>query len=155
MLQFSRSILNFEKISKTSILNFERNRSQCAVTNIDDIYSDQKACEDLKPYSMIPGPKPIPILGNTWRLMPFIGQYEISDTAKLSKLFYEKYGKIVKLSGLLGRADLLFVYDPDEIKKIYRDEGPTPYRPAMPCLVKYKSEVRGDFFGKLPGVVGV
>lgn len=37
----------------------------------------------------------------------------------------------------------------------YRNEGTTPFRPSMPCLVRYKSIVRNDFFGDLPGVVGV
>lgn len=37
----------------------------------------------------------------------------------------------------------------------YRNEGPTPFRPSMPSLVKYKSVVRKDFFGDLGGVVGV
>nr|ARN17939.1 cytochrome P450-16 [Cephus cinctus] len=106
-------------------------------------------------YDLVPGPKPIPILGNTWRLLPVIGQYQISDVAKISQMFYDEYGKIVRLTGLIGRPDLLFVYDADEIEKIYRQEGPTPFRPSMPCLVHYKSEVRKDFFGKLPGVVGV
>lgn len=108
-----------------------------------------------KPYSEVPGPKPLPILGNTWRLLPVIGQYQISDIAKISFLLHEMYGRIVKLGGLIGRPDLLFVYDADEIEKVYRHEGPTPYRPSMPCLVKYKSEIRADFFGSLPGVVGV
>lgn len=108
-----------------------------------------------KPYSEVPGPKPIPILGNTWRMVPIIGQYDISEFAKVTKLFLDKYGRIVRLSGLIGRPDLLFVYDADEIERMYRREGPTPFRPAMPCLVKYKSEVRKDFFGDLPGVVGV
>ncbi|XP_044254761.1 probable cytochrome P450 301a1, mitochondrial [Tribolium madens] len=110
---------------------------------------------DAKPYSEIPGPKPIPILGNTWRLLPIIGQYDVSDVAKLSELFYKEYGKIVKLSGLVGRPDLLFIYDANEIEKIYRQEGPTPFRPSMPCLVRYKSVVRKDFFGDVGGVVGV
>ncbi|XP_045479873.1 probable cytochrome P450 301a1, mitochondrial [Harmonia axyridis] len=110
---------------------------------------------NIKPYSEIPGPKPLPFLGNTWRLLPVIGQYDISDVGKLSKRFHEQYGKIVKLSGLVGRPDLLFVYDADEIQKVYSNEGPTPFRPSMPCLVKYKSEVRKEFFGDLAGVVGV
>jgi hypothetical protein len=88
-------------------------------------------------------------------LLPLIGQYQISDVGKISQLFYEEYGKIVRLSGLIGRPDLLFVYDANEIEKVYRQEGPTPFRPAMPCLVHYKSIVRKDFFGELPGVVGV
>ncbi|KAK2580062.1 hypothetical protein KPH14_012346 [Odynerus spinipes] len=110
---------------------------------------------NVKPYHEIPGPKPIPILGNTWRMLPVIGQYEISDTAKISQQFYDEYGKIVRLSGLIGRPDLLFLYDADEIEKIYRQEGPTPFRPSMPCLVHYKSVVRKDFFEDIGGVVGV
>lgn len=108
-----------------------------------------------KSYEEIPGPRPIPILGNTWRLFPVIGQYTISDVAKISELFYEQYGKIVRLTGLIGRPDLLFVYDAHEIEKVYRQEGPTPFRPSMPCLVYYKSIQRKDFFGNLGGVVGV
>jgi len=109
----------------------------------------------VRPYDEIPGLQPIPILGNTWRFLPLIGQYQISDVGKISQMFYDEYGKIVRLSGLIGRPDLLFVYDADEIEKVYRQEGPTPFRPAMPCLVHYKSVVRKDFFGELPGVVGV
>lgn len=120
------------------------------VTTIDSL-----AIREAKPYSEVPGPKPLPILGNTWRLLPVIGQYTISDVARLSEIFHQEYGKIVKLSGLIGRPDLLFVYDADEIEKVYRQEGPTPFRPSMPCLVKYKSVVRRDFFEDIGGVVGV
>uniref|UniRef100_A0A182Y367 Uncharacterized protein n=1 Tax=Anopheles stephensi TaxID=30069 RepID=A0A182Y367_ANOST len=111
--------------------------------------------EDARPYSEVPGPKPLPILGNTWRVFPIIGQYKISDVAMISFLLHRDYGRIVRLGGLIGRPDLLFVYDCDEIEKVYRNEGPTPFRPSMPSLVKYKSELRKDFFGDLPGVVGV
>ncbi|XP_058463856.1 probable cytochrome P450 301a1, mitochondrial [Malaya genurostris] len=111
--------------------------------------------ENARPYSEVPGPKPLPILGNTWRVFPIIGQYKISDVAMISFLLYEHFGRIVRLGGLIGRPDLLFVYDADEIEKVYRNEGPTPFRPSMPSLVKYKSELRKDFFGDLPGVVGV
>ncbi|XP_054740055.1 probable cytochrome P450 301a1, mitochondrial [Anastrepha obliqua] len=107
------------------------------------------------PYNEIPGPKPIPILGNTWRMMPIIGQYTISDVAKISSLLHERYGRIVRFSGLIGRPDLLFIYDADEIEKCYRNEGATPFRPSMPSLVKYKSEIRKEFFEDIGGVVGV
>ncbi|XP_053977773.1 probable cytochrome P450 301a1, mitochondrial isoform X1 [Hylaeus volcanicus] len=126
-----------------------------AVTSSRDCTANHETAIHARPYEEIPGPKPIPILGNTWRLFPLIGQYQISDTAKVSQMFYDEYGKIVRLTGLIGRPDLLFVYDADEIEKIYRQEGPTPFRPSMPCLVHYKSVVRKDFFGYLPGVVGV
>lgn len=129
----------------------KRQNSQIAPTAVlgEEIFAN------AKPYSEVPGPRPIPILGNTWRMIPYIGQYNISEFAKVTKRFLDEYGRIVRLGGLIGRPDLLFVYDADEIERMYRREGPTPFRPAMPCLVKYKSEVRKDFFGELPGVVGV
>lgn len=127
-------------------------RFRSTISTTEDIIFSK---EEIKPYSEVPGPKPLPILGNTGRLLPLIGQYDVSDVGKLSSLLYQQYGKIVKLSGLIGRPDLLFIYDCDEIEKVYRQEGPTPFRPSMPCLVKYKSEVRKEFFEESPGVVGV
>ncbi|CAH1986316.1 unnamed protein product [Acanthoscelides obtectus] len=119
------------------------------------LIQEDETVQHVKPYSEIPGPRAIPILGNTWRVMPIIGQYDISDTAKVSFELHREYGKIVKLSNLVGRPDLLFLYDADEIEKVYRQESVTPFRPSMPCLVKYKGDVRKDFFGTLGGVVGV
>lgn len=64
------------------------------------------------------------------------GQYQVSDLARVSGLLYKEYGDIVKLSNLVGRPDLVFVFDADETEKVYRQEGPTPFRPAMPCIVR-------------------
>lgn len=50
--------------------------------------------------------------------MPIIGQYTISDVAKISSLLHDRYGRIVRFSGLIGRPDLLFIYDADEIEKV-------------------------------------
>ena len=47
-----------------------------------------------KPYSAVPGPKPLPLIGNTWRLLPYIGQYQVSDLGKVSKILYDTYGKV-------------------------------------------------------------
>lgn len=40
-----------------------------------------QACEaDLaRPYSEVPGPRALPLLGNTWRLLPYIGKYHKSS----------------------------------------------------------------------------
>ncbi|XP_047121731.1 probable cytochrome P450 301a1, mitochondrial, partial [Schistocerca piceifrons] len=108
-----------------------------------------------RPYSEVPGPKPLPIIGNTWRVLPVVGQFSVADLARVSRDLHDQYGDVVRLAGLVGRPDLLFVYDADEIERVYRHEGSTPFRPSMPCLVHYKSVVRRDFFGDLPGVVGV
>ncbi|KAG7204438.1 hypothetical protein KM043_004875 [Ampulex compressa] len=140
---------------RTKRIECRRTCSSGAMSSTKVYVEPRATSSHVKDYEEIPGPRPVPVLGNTWRLFPVIGQYQISDTAKICRLFYEEYGKIVRLTGLIGRPDLLFVYDADEVEKVYRQEGPTPFRPSMPCLVHYKSVVRKDFFGDLPGVVGV
>lgn len=150
---------SMDKVSAVKSENVQvRKRSTTTIDEVESPSTCPYTAEEFqtsKPYSEVPGPKPLPILGNTWRLIPYIGQYQISDLGKVSQILYDEYGEIVKMGGLVGRPDLLFLYDADEIEKIYRREGPTPFRPSMPCLVEYKSIVRKDFFGELAGVVGV
>lgn len=55
--------------------------------------------------------------------MPVIGQYKISEVADISFKLYRDYGKIVRLSGLIGRPDLLFVFDLDETEKVSKQGG--------------------------------
>lgn len=39
-----------------------------------------------------------------------------------------EYGKIAKVGGLVGHPDLLFVFDGDEIRKIFKKEELLPHR---------------------------
>ncbi|XP_066591364.1 probable cytochrome P450 49a1 [Prorops nasuta] len=59
------------------------------------------------------------------------------------------------MSGLLGRPDMVFVYDADEIEKIFRQEEKMPFRPSMPSLNYYKHVLRKDFFEDCAGVIAV
>lgn len=68
---------------------------------------------------------------------------------------YKQYGPLVKLSGLLGRPDMVFLYDADEIEKVFRNEELMPHRPSMPSLNYYKHVLRKDFFGESAGVIAV
>jgi hypothetical protein len=44
--------------------------------NITTVIADefQKEWGTAKPYEEIPGPKPLPIIGNFWRFLPYIGK---------------------------------------------------------------------------------
>lgn len=57
-------------------------------------------------------------LSSKFRFAPIIGQFRISDIATMSFLLNQVFGKIVKVGGLMGRPDLLFVFDADEIEKV-------------------------------------
>ncbi|XP_058806914.1 probable cytochrome P450 49a1 isoform X2 [Phymastichus coffea] len=110
----------------------------------------------VRPYADIPGPRPIPLLGNTWRFIPFIGDFKICEVDKVSKRLHERYGDVVKIEGLLNRPDMVFVYDADEIERIFRQEEKMPHRPKMPSLDYYKHTLRKHVFSDSnPGVIAV
>lgn len=85
----------------------------------------------------------------------FAGDFEIQHIDKVSMRLYQKYGKIVKMEGLLGRPDMLFLFDPDEIESVFRREDWMPLRPSMPSLNYYKHKLRKEFFGDYAGVIAV
>ncbi|XP_043485686.1 probable cytochrome P450 49a1 [Polistes fuscatus] len=116
---------------------------------------EKHECPSYRPYAEIPGPKPIPILGNTWRFIPYIGDFKIQSVDKVSKRLYEQYGNIVKIENLLGRPDMVFVYDANEIERIFRQEDKMPHRPSMPSLNYYKHVLRKEFFDNDAGVIAV
>lgn len=56
-----------------------------------DYYKKKSVIENTRPenwssalpFEKIPGPKPIPLLGNTWRFLPLIGKYHGLDLTQL------------------------------------------------------------------------
>ncbi|XP_050096636.1 probable cytochrome P450 49a1 [Anopheles aquasalis] len=108
-----------------------------------------------RPYVDVPGPKGLPMIGNSWRFAPIIGQYKIEDLDKVMQDLYRQYGRIAKVNGLIGHPDLLFVFDADLIRDTFKKEEGLPHRPAMPSLRNYKSKLRKDFFGDNMGLIGV
>lgn len=40
----------------------------------------------------------------------------------------KQYGKIAKVGGLIGHPDLLFIFDGDEIRNIFKKEETLPHR---------------------------
>ncbi|KAJ8940447.1 hypothetical protein NQ318_007148 [Aromia moschata] len=119
------------------------------------VFERDSNCKKALPYESVPGPKPLPVLGNTWRFIPYVGDFEIEHIDKVSEMLYKRYGKIVKMEGLLGRPDMLFLFDPDDIERVFRQEDSLPYRPSMPSLNYYKHVYRKEFFGEHGGVIAV
>ncbi|XP_073994660.1 probable cytochrome P450 49a1 [Rhodnius prolixus] len=106
-----------------------------------------------KSYEEVPGPKPLPFLGNTWRFIPYIGNFKLDEISKISVDLYNQYGDIVKISGLIGRPDMVFLYKPSEVERILKLEDTLPFRPSMPSLDYYKHVLRTDFFQDVGGVI--
>lgn len=83
------------------------------------------------------------------------GQYKLDEVDVLSKNLWQQYGDVVKIEKILGRPDMVFLFDPDQIEKVFRSEDALPYRPSMPSLNYYKHVLRKDFFGDIGGVIAV
>ncbi|KAJ9592119.1 hypothetical protein L9F63_001347 [Diploptera punctata] len=110
---------------------------------------------DVKPYSEVPGPREFPLVGNAWRFLPFIGHFSIEQLDQVMWSLYRDYGKVVKVGGLVGHPDLVFVFDGNCIEQVFRREEVMPHRPSMPSLRYYKQYLRKDFFGNTAGVIGI
>jgi len=84
-----------------------------------------------------------------------LGNFSIEEIDRVSRDLYQQYGHVVKVAGLMGRPDMLFLYDADEIERVFRHEELMPHRPSMPSLDYYKHVHRKDFFGENAGVIAV
>eukprot|EP00731_Ephydatia_muelleri_P031105 Em0022g619a len=83
--------------------------------------SDQ--AKNLKPFSEIPGPRGLPIVGSLFDMVRYASN--AGDSAYVHQILL-KYGPIVKLS-VLGKT-LVVVSSPDAAAKVFRAEGKYPVR---------------------------
>ncbi|XP_059480106.1 probable cytochrome P450 301a1, mitochondrial [Neocloeon triangulifer] len=107
--------------------------------------------ELARPYEEIPGPKPIPVVGNKHLFM--FGTYDFSSLTEAFRKINTEYGDIVKFSGMEPRRDMVVIYNADDIETIFRNEGIWPERPALQCMKYYRETARKDFFQGIGGVL--
>lgn len=88
--------------------------------------------DSAKPFHEVPGPRPLPVLGNMWRFI--VGDLAKVPPADLQRRFLNEYGPIMKLCGLPGRRDLVFVFDAEAAEKLLRNEGIWPIRIGLESL---------------------
>jgi hypothetical protein len=55
----------------------------------------------------------------------------------------EQYGRCVKITGLLGRPDMLFVFDAGEVERVFRGEDAAPHRYIHTCISLTRYPRRG------------
>lgn len=113
---------------------------------------DSDEFKDAKPATQIPGPSTIPIFGMMHHFFPGGKFYNVKMTDLHLKL-REEFGDIVRLPGIMGRPDLVVVYDPDNFSKLYRNEGEYPHRRSFAVFEYFRKHERPDLFKGKAGLL--
>ena len=98
-----------------------------------------KPASALRPWTQIPGPQGLGLLGNVWRYIPIIGGLPSDRLDKVGRLYYEKYGPIVR-EHIFGRHQIVHLFDPNDMEQLFRHEGRYPERRSHRALGQYRSE---------------
>uniref|UniRef100_A0A1I7TSQ4 Cytochrome P450 n=1 Tax=Caenorhabditis tropicalis TaxID=1561998 RepID=A0A1I7TSQ4_9PELO len=96
-------------------------------------------------FSEIPGPREIPVIGNSGNF-----KYAIRSNSKTIETYnihlenlYEKYGKIVKENLGFGRKYVVHIFDPADAQTVLAADGKTPFIvPLQETTQKYR-EMKG------------
>lgn len=128
-------------------------RARSTAAAVQDVAEASSQWDSARPYSDIPGPKPLPVIGNAWRFMPYIGKYSGLGFDELVKSLHAEFGPICKLNGM-PRPDLLFVQDADAAQTVFRNEGTWPTRRGAHVIEHYFRDVRKNYLVSLAAAHG-
>ncbi|XP_050510784.1 cytochrome P450 CYP12A2-like [Diabrotica virgifera virgifera] len=137
-LKFSPLLQTGKYSTATNRENFYK---QLIGSSSDDAFPE--GWENAKPFKSMPGPKPLPVLGNMWRFFPGQELHGLKTDELLLK-FQQGYGDVVHFGGIWGRRDKVFLYNPDDMEYLFRNTGPFPSRMLMDCMYYYRKTVRKD-----------
>nr|UZE89855.1 cytochrome P450 CYP12AR1 [Chrysoperla zastrowi sillemi] len=144
----NKKLVSFHEIP----FKFQQLRNLTVDKNINNkLTTENKKYHDLEwnealPFEFLPGPKPLPIIGNAWRFFPFIGNYYGKNILELHKQLHKEYGNIVILKGIMGRPPFVITFSPEDCEKIFRNEGTRPYRNGIGSLAYYQKVVRKNIY---------
>ncbi|XP_071105203.1 1,25-dihydroxyvitamin D(3) 24-hydroxylase, mitochondrial-like [Haliotis cracherodii] len=88
---------------------------------------------DVKPFSALPGPKGLPVVGTLFDIM--------KNSARLNEMIqkrHETYGPIYREK--MGRIDAVFLTDVEAVEQLFRQEAKYPVRIQLEHWIKYRED---------------
>ena len=95
---------------------------------------------EVKPFSEIPGPRRLPLLGSSLTLFLEVGR-KPKSILQIQKDLMKKYGLIYRLQ-LPTFKELVMIHDPQDIEVMFRAEGKYPSRPPLRVLKQARNELK-------------
>ncbi|XP_011053756.1 PREDICTED: probable cytochrome P450 12b2, mitochondrial [Acromyrmex echinatior] len=116
-------------------------------TGYNKIVDMSNNLQHVRPTEDIPGPKALPLIGNLFRFLPYIGEYYNVNTLTLMRMLHDKYGNIVKFDGLKKQPSI-FLFCPELCKSMYQLQGKIPIRIALEPLHNYRKNRKDIYKGQ-------
>ncbi|XP_029158487.1 probable cytochrome P450 12b2, mitochondrial [Nylanderia fulva] len=129
----------------------QRRVSSTAACTVEqsEIKNFNSEVQDARPTKDIPGPKALPLLGNWFRFIPYIGEYGAHNNMTTQfRMLRDQYGDIVKLDGIIGRRTSILLFSPELCEKMYRVEGMWPMRISMESMHYYRENRKNIYDGQ-------
>ena len=93
---------------------------------------------EAKPFSEIPGPRRLPLVGSTLSFLLEVGKKPI---LQLQKELMEKYGMIYRIK-VPTIPELIMIHDPQDIEVMFRAEGKYPSRVPFQVWKQARNELK-------------
>ncbi|XP_037086331.1 probable cytochrome P450 CYP44 [Pollicipes pollicipes] len=84
-----------------------------------------------RPFSDIPGPRSLPLLGSLWTYKT--GRYDVNRYHEALRSMYEQYGPVVRER--FGTSTVVHLFEPDLVRQVHQQEGKYPAVPPLQELV--------------------
>lgn len=121
--------------------------SKCKQTSAAPQTQSEK-CNSPKTFDEIPGSPETNALAFLLRYTPLFGGLNLEKIHEIGFEKFKTFGSIRK-ENIPKRFRVVIPYDPNDIEKVFRNEGKCPMRPGFSAVKYYRNKHRHDFHGKV------